>query len=49
MTVRHALPTSMELNGTTMIRYRADHQLKWKHMNQKEGHGWFNELSSWIT
>jgi hypothetical protein len=49
MTVRQVLPTSMELNDTTMIRYRADQQLKWKHMNQKEGNGWLNELGSWIT
>jgi hypothetical protein len=32
MTVRQVLPTPMELNDTTMIRYRADQQLKWKHM-----------------
>jgi hypothetical protein len=49
MTVRQVLPTPMDLNDTTMIRYRADQQLKWKHMNQKEGYGWLIELGSWIT
>jgi hypothetical protein len=36
---------SVELNDTTMIRYRAAQQLKWKHMNQKEGNGYSSDIS----